>query len=194
MAQEEDLCRRIPNLYTTLYNASKAGMYPFGPCTCNSPSKPAKYSNVLFTPNVVVARLGEEDNYQFLEPQQQAKVAILTAAAPNVNFASEVYDLGLMYKTVRSIFTGPKYVDPTITTLVVGAWGCGAFGGDPKQISTLFAQAIKDEGLGNFYKEVHFAIPQNDPSNINAIVFQETLKQRGVSFTEITREVRATLA
>merc|ERR1712029_644916 len=101
-------------------NASKAGMYPFGPCTCKSPSDPAKYSSVLFTPNVVVARLGEEDKYQFLKPSEQAKVAILTAAAPNVNFASEVYDLDLMYQTVKAILIGPKHVDPNITTLVLG--------------------------------------------------------------------------
>lgn len=128
-AQEEDLCRRIPNLYTTLFNASKDGMYPFGPCTCTSPSDPAKYSDVLYTPDVVVARFGEDDMYQFLPTSQQAKVSILTAAAPNVNFASEVYDINLMYKTIKAIFIGPKYIDPHTTILVLGAWGCGAFGG-----------------------------------------------------------------
>jgi len=185
-AQEEDLCRRLPNLYTTLNNAKRDGYYPFGPSTCYSPDEPAKYSDVLFTPRLVVARLGEEQGYQLLPAEEQAKnVSLVTAAAPNVNFAKEVYDLTFMYNTVRSIFVAPLMAQPQTAVLVLGAWGCGAFGGDPKDVSELFAQALASEDLGQLYKEVHFAIPESDRSDSNAAVFRETFRRREIAFREL---------
>ena len=49
----KDLCRRLPTLYTSLYNAKREGLYPFGPCTCNDPKLPAKYSDAR-TPSMRV--------------------------------------------------------------------------------------------------------------------------------------------
>jgi len=104
----------------------------------------------------------------------------VTAAAPNVNFAREVYDLRLMANTVRTIFMAPKISRPRINTLILGAWGCGAFGGNPHEISDLFATAIAEEGLGHIYQEVHFAIPADK----NGVVFRETFRSK-VPFQEI---------
>merc|ERR1719245_1406858 len=109
------MCLRLPNFYTTLHNAKKTGLYPFGPSTCRSPDKPAKYSDVLFTPGVVVARKGEEEMFELLPQEQQVLVSIVTAAAPNVKFATEVYDLELMYQTVKSIFIVPRLKMPETT-------------------------------------------------------------------------------
>merc|ERR1740129_1802026 len=60
IAQEEDLCRRLPQLFTSLFNAKRDGYYPFGPCTYRSPSDPARYSDVLFTQGLVLGRAGQE--------------------------------------------------------------------------------------------------------------------------------------
>jgi uncharacterized protein (TIGR02452 family) len=173
-AQEEDLCRRIPSLYTTLYNASKAGHYPFGPCTCKSAKQPGKYSDVLYTQDLVVARASEERGYALLPASGQVTVSLVTAAAPNVNFAKEIYDLDLMYNTIQSIFVAPLLEDPTVNTIIVGAWGCGAFGGQPEDVSSLFARAIKD--FGRLYDEIHFAIPEGR----NADIFRKTLQKSGI--------------
>lgn len=179
-AQEEDLCRRIPSLYTTLNNAKRDGLYPFGPCTCSNPRSPAKYSEVLYTKGLVIARASEADGFALLGSGAQVTVSLVTAAAPNVNFAKEVYDLDLMYETVKSIFIAPVLEEPAINTLVLGAWGCGAFGGDPVQISDLFTRAITD-GLGRLYSEVHFAIPEGR----NADVFKGTLERTGIKVSEL---------
>mmetsp|Transcript_121208 Transcript_121208/g.258724 ORF Transcript_121208/g.258724 Transcript_121208/m.258724 type:complete len:365 (+) Transcript_121208:73-1167(+) len=185
LAQEEDLCRRLPNLYTSLYNAKRDGLYPFGPSTCRSADRPEKYSDVLFTSGVVVARLGEDDDFKLLEPEEQVRASIVTAAAPNVNFAKEIYDLDLMYNTVRAAFIVPKLKAPATTTLILGAWGCGAFGGDPHQISELFAKALVQDSLGQLYRDVHFAIPKYEAADVNSGIFLATLKKRGVKVTEM---------
>eukprot|EP00913_Durusdinium_trenchii_P017748 g16678.t1 len=144
LRQEEDLCRRIPNLYTSLLNAKRDRM-------------PEKYSDVLFTSDLVVARAAEEYNFEVLPPEQQVKTSLVTAAAPNINFAKEISDLKLMRNSVEAIFIAPRLVRKDINTLVLGAWGCGAFGGDPKEISELFSSVLAE--LGSLYQEVHFAIP-----------------------------------
>jgi uncharacterized protein (TIGR02452 family) len=71
-AQEEDLCRQFPTLYSSLYNATKENLYPFGPCTARSPLQPERYSDVLFTAGLTLARAGVEDGYRMLEKSEEA--------------------------------------------------------------------------------------------------------------------------
>mmetsp|Transcript_62104 Transcript_62104/g.202683 ORF Transcript_62104/g.202683 Transcript_62104/m.202683 type:complete len:319 (+) Transcript_62104:147-1103(+) len=135
LAQEEDLCRRLPMLYSTLNNASKAGLFPFGPSTYKSKGNVGKYSDVLFTPNVVIARRSEQSRFELLPPHEQLGVSLVTAAAPNLNKnQKEVKDLELMYRTVQSVLVAPLMREPRTEVLILGAWGCGAFGGNPDEV------------------------------------------------------------
>merc|ERR1712187_497051 len=184
-AQEEDLCRRIPTLYTSLYNAARDGCYPFGPATCTSPDRPAKYSDVLYTGHLTVARAGEEDGYQLLPKEEQRKVSLVAAAAPNIKFKDEINDTNLIYRTIRSIFIAPKMAEPEVNTLILGAWGCGAFGGDPRVISELFGKALFQENLGQLYREVHIAIPKTSPHDVNYGTFLDYFKRCDPALREI---------
>ena len=47
-------------------------------------------------------------------------------------------------------------------SLVLGAWGCGAFGNDGHQVSAFFKQALEEDFKGAF-KEVTFAIVDTSP-------------------------------
>lgn len=187
-AQEEDLCRQFPTLYSTLYNATKDGHYPFGPCTCKSASQPEKYSDVLYTSDLPLARGGMEDGYPLLLEDQQLTVSMVAAAAPNIRFASEISDPELIYSTIQSIFKAPRFIQPEVNTLILGAWGCGAFGGDPKQIAELFVRALISDSFGDLYKEIHFAIPQLAPNDINYEVFARVLSEFNLSVTNLDRE------
>ncbi|CAE7945335.1 unnamed protein product [Symbiodinium necroappetens] len=185
-AQEEDLCRRMPTLYTSLYNAKREGHYPFGPATCSSAS-PARYSDVLWTPKVCIARAGEERGFELLPKDQQANVSLVAAAAPNIKFADppERYDKDLMLNTVKAVLLAPLNKQPETTTIVLGAWGCGAFGCDPYDIAELFVKALVEHRLGRLYREVHFAIPQFDVTDQNPTVFREIFRRKAVKFKEI---------
>lgn len=181
-AQEEDLCRRIPNLYSSLFNAKRENLYPYGP-GCG----PKKYSDVLWTPGLTLARASEVDGFDILPPAHQVSASLVSAAAPNLNFADppDLFDVELLYQTLRSIFIVPRAKSPEITTIVLGAWGCGAFGGDPKAMSELFCKAISEDKLGTLYQEVHFAIPSFSAQDGNATVFKETMRNRGISVREL---------
>jgi len=182
-AQEEDLCRRISSLYSSLQAAKKDGHYPFGPSTCETIDTPGRYSDVLFTTDLVVARSSERDGYSLLPEHEQARdVSLVIAAAPNISFTDEIYDHRLMYKTVTSIFTAPLLLKPGTGVLVLGPWGCGSFGNDPHEISNLFAEAIAGDELGQLYEEVHFAFP---PPDNTVKIFRDALRQRGIEFQEL---------
>ena len=58
-------------------------------------------------------------------------------------------------------------------TMVLGAWGCGAFGNKPEKVSEYFKQVLIDEGHGNYFDEICFAIyGSEDGKNITA--FRDT--------------------
>eukprot|EP00927_Polykrikos_kofoidii_P012701 TRINITY_DN15503_c0_g1_i1.p1 TRINITY_DN15503_c0_g1~~TRINITY_DN15503_c0_g1_i1.p1 ORF type:complete len:405 (+),score=35.24 TRINITY_DN15503_c0_g1_i1:51-1217(+) len=181
-AQEEDLCRRMPSLYTSLNNASRDGLYPFGPCTCRTPAVPCKYADVLWTPDVVIARADEAKGYAWLPEHEQVSACLVTAAAPNINFAKppEIDDPEMMCNTIRNILAAPRLMRPEIDTIVLGAWGCGAFGGNPAVIAELFFRVLFQENFQQFYKEIHFAIPRFSKEDLNAKVFLDTFRKHRV--------------
>eukprot|EP00929_Paragymnodinium_shiwhaense_P048274 TRINITY_DN24429_c1_g1_i1.p1 TRINITY_DN24429_c1_g1~~TRINITY_DN24429_c1_g1_i1.p1 ORF type:complete len:457 (-),score=73.15 TRINITY_DN24429_c1_g1_i1:178-1548(-) len=183
MAQEEDLCRRIPALYTSLLASKRDRCYPFGPSTCTSPADPRRYSDVLWTEDAVIARAGEAEGFALLAAPEQVPVCIVSGAAPNLKFANppEIMDRELLYKALKTVFIAPRLQRQEVHTLIVGAWGCGAFGGDPEVIAELFCRALTGvDRLGRLYKEVHFAIPQFVAEDRNATIFRETLRRHGI--------------
>jgi len=184
-AQEEDLCRRIPNLFPSLLGAKQKGLYPFGPGTYKSPTEPGTYSDVLFTPLLTLARKGEEDGYELYPGGQRSWVALVSAAAPNCQ-RGECQDVNLLSNTVHSIFVAPKLKQPDVNVLILGAWGCGAFAGNPEQTCDLFIAALKDDYLGQLYDEIHFAVPQFKKEDVNADVFRAALKKHKVTFQELS--------
>jgi len=84
---------------------------------------------------------------------------MVAAAAPNIRFAKEISDKSLIYSTMETIFKAPFVWLPETNVLILGAWGCGAFGGDPREIAELFVKVLMTEDFGKLYKEIHFAIP-----------------------------------
>lgn len=176
VAQEEDLCRRMPTLYPSLAKAKDAGMYPWGPPTYVKPGEPGKYSDVLFTRDVYVMRADEDDDFEFLPEEDQAKVSLIAAAAPNLA-RREVMDPDLLQTAIKSVFVAPKILQPELDTLILGAWGCGAFRGDPRKMSELFVKALQEDKLGQLYAEVHFAIPTYTEADCNAEVFLKTFER-----------------
>ncbi len=83
-------------------------------------------------------------------------MSVISAPAPNLSAMDEVdegYLKPLLEKRIEKIFQiAAKFGHKTI---ILGAWGCGAFGNDPDLMSKLFAKAIKDMP---WFKHVCFAI------------------------------------
>mmetsp|Transcript_10747 Transcript_10747/g.23465 ORF Transcript_10747/g.23465 Transcript_10747/m.23465 type:complete len:440 (+) Transcript_10747:155-1474(+) len=179
--EEEDLCRRIPDFALSLQNAKRVGLYPFGPPTCTDLEEPARYSDVLFTPDMVVARGCEEKGYPVLDAEEQVKVALVSAVAPNVTDSpeSEIFDKDRVYNSIRNIIITPKTFSPDVTTLVLGAFGWKG-GCKAEDMAELFAKALKDESLAGLYSEIHFAIPGVFGDQTYSKVFREIFRRQGI--------------
>merc|ERR1712117_908757 len=73
-AQEEELCRQFPSLYTSLRRAQDSGgAYPFGPCTFNGGRDAHRYADVLFTSRLVARRGPQKQGYRLLNPSECAR-------------------------------------------------------------------------------------------------------------------------
>ena len=138
VTQEEELCRTMPSLYQSLVDS---GEYPFD---C--------YKKVLYTPNVIVMR-DSHNNYNFLDPSEHKKAGIISAVAPN---DPAKFNIKKVYETLKTAFLIPKIFDET-NVIILGAWGCGAFGNDPTTIANIFLEIIRK--YGNYYKFIYFSIP-----------------------------------
>lgn len=182
VAQEEDLCRQIPTLYTSLLRAKKHGAYPFGPQTYKGADF-CRYCDVTYTPDLVVSRGGRSEGYRMLMQDEQVTVSIVSAAAPNLRArVPEIFDDNLMGGAITDVFVAPRLKDSRVDTLILGAWGCGAFGCDAEKVASLFAHALTEQNLGSLYREVHFCVPIGHDKNYDIFkkVLQNALKPTGI--------------
>ena len=63
--------------------------------------------------------------------------------------------------------------DPSYDTLILGAWGCGAFGNDPERAAANFREALEGEFRGAFSKII-FAITDWSPERKFLGPFRDT--------------------
>ncbi len=104
----------------------------------------------IYSPNVPVFRTDDGTNLE-----QPWLLSFLTCAAPFAPAIGqpEAYDL-LQRRIHRALAIAQAYGH---TTLVLGAWGCGAFGNDAQRTAIDFRHALESDFSGAF-REVVFAI------------------------------------
>lgn len=145
-AQEEDLCRLIPQLITTL----EAAKYPIEPHEC------------LVTRDLPAIR--EIGTYQLCACK--GTVNILTAAMPMGLEDTETGTEQEWYETVRLRMRAVLQAAKTsgFPNLVLGAWGCGAFGNPPIAVARLFKETLCLEEFRGCFGKIVFAIvdPRGD--------------------------------
>jgi uncharacterized protein (TIGR02452 family) len=117
----------------------------------------AAYTDYLiYSPDVPVIRTDDGDLLD--EPWP---CSFITAAAVQAN-ALRKYDPGrlseipslMRQRIARVLAVAVKHQQET---LVLGAWGCGAFGNDPKLIAELFHSALHGQ-LSGAFAQIVFAI------------------------------------
>jgi hypothetical protein len=143
-AQEEDLCRCLPQLWPSL---SQSGLYPIPPHAC------------LITRELLACR--QPGTYERCEPL--GKLSILTAAMPN----------GVGDKRPKGGWLGSPWADDVRerikivlyaaqasghANLVIGAWGCGAFGNPTIPVASLFREQLMSDAFRGSFEKVVIAI------------------------------------
>jgi uncharacterized protein (TIGR02452 family) len=165
--QEEALCYS-----STLFATFKPEWYPWpntGPGSCAG----------VFSPDVVVFRDTLDNDLVELPTNQHHVLAVITVAAPRgpkvtedkESFAdeSELRDLQEKIMFVLRMAAGNG-----VTSLVLGAMGCGAYGCPPKAVAEEMKRALEMDEFSGWFEDVVFAVYAAGPSGKrNLKVFQE---------------------
>ena len=163
-AQEEALCR-CSTLYASIKSPKAAEMYRYN----NTHLSSVESDYMLLSPNVCVFR---NERCELL--QTPFEVAVITIPAPNrygaAAFASARTVAETMQQRIRIMLR--IAAKNGYRNLVLGAWGCGAFGNKPKEVSQYFKTALVEEEYGRCFDEVCFAI-YGKPDGKNILAFQE---------------------
>ena len=149
-AQEESLCR-ASSLYESISSEKGKLLYDFN---TTHPSK--VWSDfMMISPNVCVFR--NQEGELLAKPYV---VGVITVPAPNR--AGPAFRLPkkktaqAMEQRIR-IMLSVAYLN-NYRNLVLGAWGCGVFRNEAKDVAEHFRKVLIDEGYAKYFNEICFAI------------------------------------
>lgn len=165
--QEEALCYS-----STLYATLKPEWYPFpntGPGSCAG----------IMSPNVVVFKDTLDRDLIDLPAEQRHVVAVITVAAPchprladgreDFGDPSELEDLREKILLVLRLAAVHG-----VTSLVLGAMGCGAYGCPPHAVAREMKMALEKDEFTGWFQTIEFAVYAAGPSGQqNFDVFRE---------------------
>ena len=146
-AQEEVLCRSSA-LYRTLQNDPMYEAHSQRPL-------PDSTDWSILSPDVPVFR--RDDGMELDHPWL---LSFITCAAPYAPVIGQSVSRDLLQQRILRILAVARAYG--YTSLVLGAWGCGAFGNDPYLTAEDFRMALENEFSGTFL-EIVFAIADWSP-------------------------------
>jgi uncharacterized protein (TIGR02452 family) len=141
-AQEEVLCRSSA-LYQTLVNDPMYEAHRKRP-------RPDSTDWAIYSPDVPVFR--QDDGTELDQPWL---LSFITCAAPVAIKIGQPEAGDLLQQRIRRVLAIAQAVG--YSTLVLGAWGCGAFGNDPHRTAVDFREALENDFRGAF-SDIVFAI------------------------------------
>lgn len=141
-AQEEVLCRSSA-LYHTLADDPMYEAHQDRPL-------PDSSDWVIYSPEVPVFRTDEGT-----ELDQPWLLSFVTCAAPFAPTVGQPESRELLRRRIHRVLGVARAYGQE--TLVLGAWGCGAFGNDPDTTARDFREALENEFSG-WFSEIVFAI------------------------------------
>lgn len=155
--QEEALCYS-----STLYATLKPEWYPWpntGPGSCAG----------IISPNVVVFKDTLDNDLVDLPRELQHSVAVITVAAPcyprltenELEFADASQLQDLREKILLILRLAASH---SVTKLVLGAMGCGAYGCPPHAVAREMKTALETDEFEGWFETVAFAVYAAGPS------------------------------
>lgn len=155
-AQEENLFRRT-NLFKSLYQFHHVGdMYGIEQKDERYPLE-MNYGGI-YTPKVIVFRGSDDVDYQLMEEPFYVDIITLPAVKnPKVEDGKIVPWAETVIKNkIKQIFN--IALENGNDSLVLSAFGCGAYGTPPEQMAKFFADVLASEKYQGLFKVIHFAI------------------------------------
>lgn len=159
-AQEEALCR-CSTLIASIGSESAKEMYRY-----NNLHSVSVESDYMLLSKVCVFR-----NEKCELVKDPFLAGVITVPAPNriglaaftpVKTISEA-----MVRRIRIMLLVAK--EHNYKSLILGAWGCGAFHNDPENVANCFKTVLEDDGYASYFDNICFAIyGREDGKNISA--------------------------
>lgn len=165
-SQEEALCR-CSTLYKSITSVKAKEMYRYN----NTHISNVESDYMLLSPTVCVFR---DEKCNFLDTP--VMTSVITVPAPNLYGAAITASHKKVEETmIRRIRIMLRIAAKSgYRNLILGAWGCGAFGNNPKHVAGYFKSVLIDESYGKCFDNVCFAIYGNsEGKNIRA--FKEAI-------------------
>jgi uncharacterized protein (TIGR02452 family) len=159
-AQEEVLCRSSA-LYTTLLDDP---MY----ASHRERAQPDSTAWAIYSPAVPVFR--NDEGTALSEPWP---LSVITCAAPYAPEVGQPVSGDLLQQRIHRVLAIARAY--AHSEVVLGAWGCGAFGNDPFRTARDFRQALEGEFAGAF-SDVVFAITDWSPERRFLGTFREVFE------------------
>lgn len=173
-AQEEDLCRKS-SLLLSLETTEAAKYYNYNKALHTYMGSDA----LMITPQVEIIK---DENGELLE--ESVVAAVMTCAAPMLRnglegrFEQEYEDM--LYRRMCGMLTAAAHLGYQM--LVLGAWGCGAFGNDAHVVSDLFCRSIKEfkyagKKAEDYFRSIDFAVLDHSRDQYNFREFSRNFKK-----------------
>lgn len=176
-AQEESLFRST-NLFLSMYRyAEYAEDYGLEKSKIQYPM-PVRFGGI-YVPDATVFRAGAKDNFALLDtPYYMSFVAVAAINHPDLDRDGNICeeDAALTKNKMRTMLRIGLLNGHD--SIVLGAFGCGAFHNPPKHIARLFHEVIDEKEFKDKYKLIAFAILEdhNSPRGGNLQPFIEEFK------------------
>ena len=177
LTQEENICR-CSNMYEAIISDK-----------CNKGYYQVNRSNdndglctdaVIYLPNVIVFK----DDRDYHELESTYKYDIITCPAPSCRFRNNDEALMVYKRRIEQIVLSA--IKNNVECLVLGAWGCGAFGQDKKLIAQAFVDVLNK--YSGYFKLIVFAMKNTPKWNQDRPydVFYDAIdeKYKGVFYVE----------
>ena len=163
-AQEENLCRSSA-LYVTLEGDKMYSAH-------RKRSEPDSTDWCIYSPSVPVFR---EDDGTMISPPW--KLSFLTCAAPYAPDVGQPRSGDLLQTRILRVLNAARYFGHS--SLILGAWGCGAFENDPRRTALDFRSALEGPFDGAF-SDVVFAITDWSPERRFLRPFHDVFTNQGM--------------
>ena len=157
-AQEENICRRT-NLYESIFRFSDYLAKEYG-----LPKEEKQYPlpvnhGAIYSPSISVFRASEDRNYEFLD--EAFGIDVITIAAlkdPALDDKGHMTDWAknITKQKIRTMFNLAIYWEND--SIVLGAFGCGAFANPPDDVATLFKEVLEEPEYRDKFDKVVFAV------------------------------------
>lgn len=174
--QEESICR-CTTLYQNLIADNVKEYYDSHRRLCGGENVSNKIrgranNDLIYSPSVQIIKDDVESwNVTDLQKDIPRLISVITCAAPWNNMGKhfsnkEIFDIHYL-KAKRILDVA---INDNVDIIILGAYGCGAFNNDPKDVAGAYKRVLVEDGYQKYFKKVVFAIPilNSDSKNYDA--------------------------